>query len=76
MNTSSIGYITCNGFNNGSISINPVGGIGPYTYLWNTGDTTQFLVNIPSGQYFVSILDSNNCLIVDTILMVQATITR
>ena len=71
LNTSSIGYITCNGFNNGSISINPVGGTGPYTYLWSTGDTTQFLVNIPSGQYFVSILDSNNCLTVDTILMVQ-----
>ena len=70
-NFSSIGYITCNGFNNGSITLNPIGGTGPYTYLWSTGDTTQFLVNIPSGQYFVSILDSNNCLMIDTILMVQ-----
>ena len=70
-NSNSIGYITCSGFNNGSISINPSGGVGPYTYLWNTGDTTQFLVNIPSGLYFVSILDSNNCLAVDTILMLQ-----
>ena len=70
-NSSSIGYISCSGFNNGSISINPSGGIGPYTYLWNTGDTTQFLVNIPSGLYYVSILDSNNCLAIDTILMLQ-----
>ena len=71
INSNSIGYITCSGFNNGSINTNPSGGVGPYTYLWNTGDTTQFLVNIPSGLYFVSILDSNNCLTVDTILMLQ-----
>ena len=70
-NSSSISYVTCSGFNNGSISINTSGGIGPYTYLWSTGDTTQFLVNIPSGQYFVSILDSNNCIAIDTIMMLQ-----
>ena len=70
-NFSSISYVTCSGFNNGSISINPSGGIGPYTYLWSTGDTTQFLLNIPSGQYFVSILDSNNCIALDTIMMLQ-----
>ena len=70
-NSPTIGYVSCSGFNNGSITLNPVGGTGPYTYLWSTGDTTQFLVNIPSGQYFVSILDSNNCLALDTILMIQ-----
>jgi hypothetical protein len=70
-NSPTIGYVSCSGFNNGSITLNPIGGTGPYTYLWNTGDTTQFLVNIPSGQYFVSILDSNNCLAIDTILMIQ-----
>ncbi|MAZ93207.1 MAG: hypothetical protein CMF58_02210 [Lentimicrobiaceae bacterium] len=70
-NSPTIGYVSCSGFNNGSINLNPLGGTGPYTFLWSTGDTTQFLVNIPSGQYFVSILDSNNCLAVDTILMLQ-----
>ena len=69
--SSTIGYVSCSGFNNGSITLNPLGGTGPFTYLWSTGDTTQFLVNIPSGQYFVSILDSNNCLAIDTILMIQ-----
>ena len=70
-NSPTIGYVSCSGFNNGSINLNPLGGTGPYTFLWSTGDTTQFLVNIPSGQYFVSILDSNNCLAIDTILMLQ-----
>ena len=58
-NSPTIGYVSCSGFNNGSINLNPLGGTGPYTFLWSTGDTTQFLVNIPSGQYFVSILDCN-----------------
>jgi len=71
INSNTIGFISCNGFNNGSITLNPVGGTSPYTYLWNTGDTTQVLVNIPSGQYFVTIIDSNNCIMVDSILMVQ-----
>ena len=71
VNSSAISYVTCSGFNNGSITINPTGGTGPYTYLWSNGDTTQFLVNIPSGQYFVSILDSNNCFAIDTIMMLQ-----
>ena len=70
-NSSSISYVSCSGFNDGIINLYPLGGTGSYTFLWSTGDTTQFLNNIPSGQYFVSILDSNNCLATDTIVMLQ-----
>ena len=38
----------------------------PYSYLWNTGDTTQDLYSISSGLYFVNIFDSNGCLLLDS----------
>jgi hypothetical protein len=34
------------------------GGKAPYTYLWNTGDTTTFLENLPSGSYYLNVVDS------------------
>ena len=38
----------------GSINITVTGG-GGYTYLWNTGATTQDLANIPAGTYTVTV---------------------
>src|SRR5690606_18997262 len=35
--------ITCNGANNGSITLAPTGGVAPYTYLWNNAATTSSL---------------------------------
>ena len=46
------------GGNNGSISITPVGGSSPYSYTWNTGDTTSSLVNLGAGTYRVTVQDS------------------
>ncbi len=60
---------TCNGFSNGSINISSSGGTSPYIYLWSNGDTTQSIQNLGAGQYIVSVTDSNNCSISDTILL-------
>ena len=38
------------------------GGIPPYTYLWNTGDTTQTLDLLMDGVYWVIVSDINNCI--------------
>ncbi|MEM9546001.1 MAG: choice-of-anchor V domain-containing protein [Bacteroidota bacterium] len=52
---------SCNGSDDGSLSIKPAGGDGDYSVLWNTGDTTLSIMNIPSGLYSVTITDGNGC---------------
>jgi gliding motility-associated-like protein len=44
------------------ISITQVlGGIPPYTFLWNNGNTNQSIYGITTGTYWVEITDANNC---------------
>lgn len=51
---------TCNG-GLGDIFLFPSGGIPAYTFLWNTGATTQNLNGVVAGSYDVDITDSNGC---------------
>lgn len=51
---------TCN-MDNGSIDIDVMGGIGPYTYLWNTGDMVQDPGNLSPGLADVLVTDANGC---------------
>ena len=53
--------INDDGTNNGSILLNVSGGALPYTFLWNTGQVSQNLNNLPAGNYSVTITDINNC---------------
>ena len=47
--------------NNGSISVNVQGGHPPYSYLWNTGATTNSIHNVGANTYSVLITDSVGC---------------
>lgn len=53
--------ILCYNEANGAIYITASDGLEPYKYLWNTGDTTQNLINIPAGDYWVRAVDANGC---------------
>lgn len=46
----------------GVIDLEVSGGIGPYHYLWETGDTLQDVYNVLAGFYNVTVTDHNNCL--------------
>ncbi|MES2284801.1 MAG: SprB repeat-containing protein, partial [Bacteroidota bacterium] len=60
--SSSITNVLCSGGNNGSISITPTGGIGPYTYLWQPGNqTTSSISTQLAGTYTVTVKDSKAC---------------
>lgn len=47
--------------NDGSIHLEMLAGIPPFSYTWSTGALTKSLNNIPLGQYWVYISDSLNC---------------
>jgi len=51
---------TC-GNSNGTASITPTGGTGPYTYAWSNTQTTQQISGLPAGSYSVVITDANGC---------------
>ncbi len=53
--------VTCNGGNNGAISIAVASGTSPYTYLWNGGATTQNRTGLAAGSYTVTVTDANGC---------------
>lgn len=64
---------TCGGGTDGSITINPNGGVPPYEYNWEgTGFTPDnTLANISQGTYNVIIQDQNGCTIQEDILLTE-----
>ncbi|KRO63476.1 MAG: hypothetical protein ABR80_00990, partial [Cryomorphaceae bacterium BACL11 MAG-121015-bin20] len=53
-------FPSCNGYSNGSISLNLVG-TPPYTYLWSNQSTDSFISNLNAGTYWVQVTDSTGC---------------
>lgn len=53
--------ISCNGANDGRITAVVTGGTLPYSYLWNTGETSQSIVDLIPGNYTVTVTDGNLC---------------
>ena len=53
--------VSCGSNSDGTISINPTGGSGIYSYLWANGATTQTISNAAVGNYVVFVTDSNGC---------------
>jgi gliding motility-associated-like protein len=52
---------TC-GNPNGSSTANATGGIGPYTYLWSNGQTTQTATSLLPGPYTVTVTGIGGCI--------------
>lgn len=53
--------IACAGQNSGAIQIVVLSGDGPFSYSWNTGDTTAFIDMLGPGTYVPTITEANGC---------------
>ncbi|MFS4494024.1 T9SS type A sorting domain-containing protein [Maribacter sp. 2308TA10-17] len=49
----------CFGDEDGSATVNPVGGVAPFTYLWDNGETTQTATGLAQGLHTVTVTDAN-----------------
>jgi gliding motility-associated-like protein len=58
---------SCNGAADGSIDFTVSGGAPPYTFLWSNGQITEDLENLPTGDYWITVTDSNLCGITDSV---------
>ncbi len=50
------------------------GGATPYTYLWNTGETTPTIENVEPGVYQVEVTDDEGCSIIDSLSLLTTSI--
>jgi arylsulfatase A-like enzyme len=65
--------ISCFGENTGGINLSVSGGTAAYSFLWNNWSTTQNLMNLPSGVYFLTITDAHGCTNVISEILTQPT---
>jgi gliding motility-associated-like protein len=61
--SSSATAVSCYGGNNGTATVNPIGGTSPYSYSWSNGQNTQIASGLISGNYNCTITDANGCII-------------
>lgn len=63
----SVTNVSCNGFCNGSGTVAPTGGVGPYTYLWISSastpstSTSSTIGTLCPGVVTMTVTDSNTC---------------
>jgi len=58
--------LVCMGSNLNTISLSTSGGEPPYSYIWNTQDTTAMIDSLSAGIYTVLVTDSLGCTALDT----------
>lgn len=59
--------------NNMSVNLQVEGNSTPFTYLWNTGATTQNLSGVPLGTYTVTVTDNSSCTVSESITLTPPT---
>jgi gliding motility-associated-like protein len=58
---SSVSQVTCNGLDNGSITLEAFGGVAPYNYNWAHGAASATITDLAPGSYSAVVSDANGC---------------
>lgn len=53
--------VSCFGGSNGTASVFPIGGTGPYAYMWVDNQDTPKALNLAANSYSVTVTDMNGC---------------
>ncbi|MFN8165335.1 MAG: SprB repeat-containing protein [Bacteroidia bacterium] len=63
--------VSCYGYADSKVFATVNGGVPPYTYLWSNGDVADSAVGLTAGTYTLTVTDSNGCVAVDSVTIVQ-----
>jgi hypothetical protein len=63
--------VTCFGAANGSAVVNVFGGNKPYSYSWNSGETTNAISGKGPGTYTLTITDANGCIKTKSVVITE-----
>ena len=63
--------LECFGDNSGIADLTVSGGTLPYAFHWNNNATSEDLVDLPAGDYFVTVTDNNGCIATDGVEITQ-----
>ncbi len=63
--------LSCEGADDGSATASVNGGTPPYSYLWQSGQTTANITSLTSGKYYLTVTDGNTCTIIDSVEIIE-----
>ena len=73
-----IQHISCNGANDGEITVDVDGGTDPLTFQWYddngnpiAGETNNSITDLAPGEYTFEVTDDNNCIVEETYLITE-----
>ncbi len=59
----------CNGGTDGKIEVQVYGNYPPFNFVWENGLANQNLINIPAGDYDITITDATGCSKIDHVIL-------
>jgi len=63
--------VSCNGGNNGTITVNVTGGVAPYQFAWSNNATSGSLSGLQAGMYVVTVTDAIGCTVSESKMIGQ-----
>ena len=63
--------VSCAGLTDGEITATVSGGTGPYTYLWDDGQTTAVAGGLNAGLHTLTVTDANGCVKSDSLTLID-----